>query len=48
MVCSDDECSGNECGTIERKQVFVLPDDDMSDPLELDVRTAANYIYPCE
>ena len=48
MICNDSGCCDNKCGTIERKLVFVLPDDDTSDPLELDVRTAANYIYPCE
>ncbi|MBU3182652.1 hypothetical protein [Clostridium psychrophilum] len=48
IVCRDNECNKSECGTIERKIVFVLPDDDLCDPLELDVRTAANYIYPCE
>ena len=47
-VCRDSECCKGECGTIERKIVFVLPEDDMCDPLELDIRTAANYIYPCE
>ncbi|MBU3182640.1 hypothetical protein [Clostridium psychrophilum] len=46
VVCRENGCG--ECGTIERKLVFVLPDDAASDPLELDVRTAANYIYPCE
>ena len=45
VVCKDSECR-NECGTIERKLVFVLPDD--IDPEELDIRVAANYIYPCE
>jgi len=48
IVCRDNECGKNECGKIERKLVFVLPDDDMSDPIDLEVRTAANYIYPCE
>ena len=43
MACGDDEC-----GTIERKILFVIPDDDECDPLELEVRTVANYIYPCE
>ena len=47
VVCKDSECR-NECGTIERKLVFVLPDDDRSNPDEIEVRTAANYIYPCE
>ena len=28
--------------------MFVLPDDITYDPEELDFRTAANYIYPCE
>jgi len=48
VVCKDSECGRNECGTIERKLVFVLPDDDRSDPDEIEVRTAANYIYPCD
>ncbi|MBU3175048.1 hypothetical protein KPL47_01560 [Clostridium estertheticum] len=47
IVCRN-ECSSSECGTIERKLVFVLPDDDRSDPDGIEVRTAANYIYPCE
>jgi|GEM_PF-1395887 len=46
IVCRENGCG--ECGTIERKLVFVLPDDITCDPLELEVRTAANYIYPCE
>ncbi|MCB2299061.1 hypothetical protein [Clostridium tagluense] len=44
-LCKDDGC--NPCGTIRRKLVFVLPAD-IEDPEELDVRSAANYIYPCE
>jgi len=48
MACSNNECDKNACGTIERKILFVLPDDDECDPLELDVRTVSNYIYPCE
>lgn len=36
------------CGTIERKLVFAVPDDDIFDPDKLDVRIIANYIYPCE
>ena len=48
IVCKNNECCQNACGTIERKLTFVLPDDDMCDPLTLDIRTAANYIYPCE
>jgi len=48
IVYKDNECGGNAGGTIERKLVFVLPDDDMCDPIELEIRTAANYIYPCE
>ncbi|MCB2352889.1 hypothetical protein [Clostridium estertheticum] len=47
VVCKENEC-GDECGTIVRKLVFVLPDDDSSNPDELEVRTAANYIFPCE
>ncbi|MCB2296139.1 hypothetical protein LGK95_22085 [Clostridium algoriphilum] len=46
IVCREKGCG--ECGTIERKLVFVLPDDITCDPEELDVRVAANYIYPCE
>ena len=46
IVCKESGCG--ECGTITRKLVFVLPDDITCDPLELDVRVAANYIYPCE
>ena len=32
------ECGQNSCGTIGRKIVGGLPDDDTCDPLELDVR----------
>ena len=46
IVCKENGC--DECGTIERKLVFVLPDDITCYPEELDIRTAANYIYPCE
>lgn len=48
MICKEYECGKNECGTIERKVVFVIPDHDICDPLELDVRVIANYVYPCE
>ena len=41
-------CGEDECGTIERKILFVIPEDDICDPSELDVCTVANYIYPCE
>ena len=41
-------CGNGECGTIERKVLFVIPEDDICDPSELDVCTVANYIYPCE
>ena len=41
-------CGNGECGTIERKILFVIPEDDICDPSELDVCTVANYIYPCE
>jgi hypothetical protein len=41
-------CGDGECGTIERKVLFVIPEDDECNPSELDVCTVANYIYPCE
>jgi len=47
ILCKDDTCANNSCGTICRKLVFVLPDD-IVDPEDLDIRVAANYIYPCE
>jgi len=47
ILCEDDNCHNNSCGTICSKLVFVLPYD-IEDPEELDVRVAANYIYPCE
>jgi len=48
ILCKEDKCGRNECGTIERKLLFVLPDDDMSDPDDLEIRTIANYIHPCD
>ena len=48
MISKEYECGKDECGTIERKLVFVIPDHDLCDPLELDVRVLANYVYPCE
>lgn len=48
MIHEKDECRKEECGTIERKIVFVLPDEDECNPLELEACTIANYIYPCE
>ena len=48
MACGNDECEKDECGTIERKLLFVIPEEDECHPLELEVRTVANYIYPCE
>lgn len=47
MVRRKNECD-EECGSIERKVVFVLPDKDEFDPCELNVVTLSNYIYPCE
>jgi hypothetical protein len=44
ILCKDDGCCA--CGTIRRKLVFVLPED--IDIADLEVRVAANYIYPCE
>ncbi|MFT5875463.1 MAG: hypothetical protein ACI8WT_004456 [Clostridium sp.] len=46
VVCKENECGCDPCGTIKRKLVFVLPDD--IDIEDLDIRCAANYIYPCE
>ncbi|MBU3188283.1 hypothetical protein K9O30_02720 [Clostridium bowmanii] len=46
IICRENGCG--ECGNIERKLVFVLPDNITCDPSNLEVRTAANYIYPCE
>jgi len=48
MACGNDEYGKDECGTIERKILFVIPEEDECHPLELEVRTVANYIYPCE
>lgn len=48
MIREKDECGKDKCGTIERKIVFVLPDEDECSPLELEACTIANYIYPCE
>ena len=48
MACPNNKCDQNSCGTIERKILFVIPDDDECDPLELEVHTVSNYIYPCE
>ena len=47
-LCNESESIKKECGTIERKLLFVLPDDEIFDPKELEVKTLANYIYPCE
>jgi hypothetical protein len=38
----------DKCGTIERTLLFVVPNDDIFDPCNLDVRVIANYIYPCQ
>ena len=48
MLCKEYECGRNECGTIERKIVFIIPDNDICDPRELEVKIIANYVYPCE
>lgn len=42
------ENGNSKCGTIERTLTFVIPDDDIFDPCNLNVRVIANYIYPCE
>ena len=41
-------CDRCECVTIRRKVVFVLPDDIVDDVSDLEIRIAANYIFPCE
>lgn len=48
MACKENEYCQDECGIIERKIVFVIPEDDMCNPDKLNVHTIANYIYPCE
>lgn len=48
IICKHNECRDDSCGTIERKVVFVLPEDDDYEPLKCNVKTIANYIYPCE
>jgi hypothetical protein len=48
MADKEYECGKEACGTIERKLVFVIPDHDLCNPLELDIRVLANYVYPCE
>lgn len=48
MASRNNECGPNSCGTIERKILFVIPDDDEFDPSDLDVCIVSNYIYPCE
>lgn len=42
------ECDKSACGTIERKLVFILPDDEKFDPSKLKIVVKANYIYPCK
>ena len=42
------ECDRCQCVTIKRKLVFVIPDDVVDDLSDLEIRVAANYIYPCE
>ena len=41
MACEKDEDGKDECGTIERKILFVIPEEDECHPLELEVRTVA-------
>ena len=48
MATENNECGRNSCGTIERKILFVIPEDDDFDPSALDVCTVSNYLYPCE
>jgi hypothetical protein len=48
MAHDNNECDRDSCGTIERKLVFVIPENGEFDPCDLEVRTIANYIYPCE
>ena len=43
-----DECNKCKCVTIRRRVVFVLPDDIVDDVSDLEIRVAANYIFPCE
>jgi hypothetical protein len=48
MACGDKQCGENSCGTIQRKILFVIPDNDEFDPENLDASTVCNYIYPCD
>lgn len=48
ILSNRNRCNKNDCGTIERTVVFVVPDDDIFDPDKLDVHIKANYIYPCD
>ncbi|MFT8348521.1 hypothetical protein [Clostridium saccharoperbutylacetonicum] len=48
MADRHNECVKDACGTIERKIVFVLPEDEECEPRHLKACTIANYIYPCE
>lgn len=48
MAYRKNENCEDSCGTIERKLVFVIPDDDEFDPCKLRACTISNYIYPCE
>lgn len=47
MVSRNNGSCKDSCGSIDRKITFVIPEDDIN-PLDLNVRTISNYIYPCE
>jgi len=47
-IILNQECDNNTCGTFRRQLFFVLPENNICDPLDLNVRIIANYICPCE
>lgn len=48
MASGDASDVNKSCGTIEREILFVIPENYNCDLDKLNVRTKANYIYPCE
>jgi hypothetical protein len=48
MLNQEGECGNNTCGTFRRQLFFVLPESNICDALDLNVRIIANYIWPCE
>lgn len=48
ILQKDKCCGGDKCGTLKRRVLFVLPQSDICNSLDLKVKVIANYTHPCK